>query len=249
MSINIDTMRWTNKHDLPHTIVNAITNDSYSRGDCDYTVSELQRPPRIHALSLKHKEEIEEDVIDHLWILIGKSVHTILERSVNYGVAERRLYARVGEHVVGGGMDYYHASGLLQDYKITNTTKIKFKDYTDWEAQLNCYRYILDKCGEPVNRLQIVAILRDWTKSQTKWDLSYPRKQIEIIDIPLWTLEDTEKWILEKIDGLKKATEKLPLCTDKDRWANARNKWTRCEGYCSVRRFCDQYNGSKVITD
>ncbi len=238
-------MIYTNKNDLPQPIVDAIIHDPYTKGNCDYSVSELLSPARIRVLRKKHDSEIEEDVIDSLWILLGHTIHHLLEKSNKTGIAERRLYAEIGGKRIGGGMDILHKGGLLQDYKLSNTYKIKFKDFKDWEAQLNIYNLILFLNGEIVSKLEIVAILRDWVKSFAKKDPKYPQKQLERINLPIWPISQTQEFVVSRIKAHDDAETVLPECTSEERWANYKNHWVRCEGWCSVNKFCTQYQNAK----
>lgn len=238
-------MKWTNRANLPQPLVTAIQDDPYSKGDCDYSVSELLSPPRISALKKKYESELEEDVIDYMWVLLGKSVHTILERANHTGIAERRLYGEVSGKLIGGGMDIVHKGGLLQDYKITNTFKVKLKEFKDWEAQLNSYNFLLSLHNEPINTMEIVAILRDWVKSFAKKDPKYPRAQVMIIPIPIWPLEKTKAYLEERIRMHEEAKYRLPECSLEDRWSNYKTDWNRCESYCPVASKCDQFKQAK----
>lgn len=237
-------MQWTNKFNVSQPIVDAVKNDPYNKGDCDYSVTELLQPARVKRLTDLHRDEITEDVIDHIWILLGKSVHQILETANTTGIAERRLFADINGIRISGGMDYYHKDGMLRDYKITNTWKIKFSDYKDWESQLNIYRYILHVNNEEVTELEVEAILRDWVKSSAKRDPKYPQAQIARISLPIWDHAKTLQFILERIDAHEKAKIQLPVCTLEERWANKSTNFTRCNGYCPPSKFCDFYQRS-----
>lgn len=74
-------MKWTNKGNFPEAIVKAITNDSYSKGDADFSVTELINPPQVKKLQKMHSQELVKDVSENIWMLLGTSVHSILEES------------------------------------------------------------------------------------------------------------------------------------------------------------------------
>jgi hypothetical protein len=71
--------RYTNKYDLPETIVRAVSNDTHPVGG-DISVTQLIDSPKIRILKKKHKEEIQEDVSDMLYALMGTALHHIIER-------------------------------------------------------------------------------------------------------------------------------------------------------------------------
>src|SRR6185312_4199648 len=184
-------MKLTNNLSLPKPIVDAVRNDSYDspKDAKSISVTTLLKPARIVALERKHADEIEEDVSDRIFSLCGQVVHGILERADKTGIAERRLSIEVEGWKVSGQMDRY-LDGLLQDYKFV--TAYKFKDAgvpEEYEQQLNVYAEILRQNGHTVTRMQIVGILRDWSKMEARRDPAYPQTQIVIRDVPLWPSE------------------------------------------------------------
>lgn len=88
-------MKLTNKLGLPDALVKAVAHDDYVRGDADFTVTELLQPPRITELTRQHWDEIEEDVSDRIWALLGTVVHGILERAETVASVEERLTAQI----------------------------------------------------------------------------------------------------------------------------------------------------------
>lgn len=213
-------MKVTNRTGLPEAIVNAVTNDSYSRGDADISVTSLLAPPRQVALKEKHWSELEEDVSERIWSLLGQSIHTILERANKNDIAERRLVIEVEGWRVSGAMDLVHDGGTLSDYK--TVTAYKFKDGKapiEYEQQLNCYAEILRQHGEPVGKLQIVGILRDWSKMEARKDPTYPQAQVIVVPVPLWPADIAQKFMKARVLLHQAARKDLPLCSAEDRWA------------------------------
>jgi hypothetical protein len=98
-------VKYTNSLNLPQAIVNAITEHDYDRGESDITVTELLGPPQIRRLRIEHDDEITVDVADQGFILLGSSVHKILEHAETSAETEKRLYVtvngvkRVGEDI------------------------------------------------------------------------------------------------------------------------------------------------------
>jgi hypothetical protein len=83
MAINL-----TNKHNLPDTFVRACLHDTHVvRGDI--SVTQLIDAPQIRQLRRKH--DVQEDVIDRIWMLMGTAVHHILELSEIKYVEARKL--------------------------------------------------------------------------------------------------------------------------------------------------------------
>lgn len=212
-------MRYTNRAELPQAIVDAVTNDPYSKGDADISVTGLLKSPRITLLEKKYQNEIEEDVSDRIWSLLGQSIHTILERANRTAIAERRMSIEIEGWVVSGGMDVYEEAGILLDYKTTSVWKVIKGDIEEWERQLNLYAVILRHHGHKVERLQVIAILRDWSKGEAQRDPAYPQAQIVNINIKLWDADQAFKFMRERVILHKQAqVSALPECSPQDRW-------------------------------
>jgi hypothetical protein len=198
-----------------------VANDSYSKGDADISVTGLLRPPRIAVLEKQHEHEIQEDASDRIWSLLGQSIHTILERANRIAIAERRLSIPIEGWIVSGGMDVYEEDGILLDYKVTSVWKVIKGDLEEWEKQLNLYSVILRHHGHKVEKLQVIAILRDWSKMEAERDPTYPQSQVVNMNIPLWSLDRADQFMRERVILHQQAriSSELPECTPDDRWA------------------------------
>jgi hypothetical protein len=213
-------VKLTNKLGLPQPIVDAVRNDGYTKGDADMSVTELLSPPRLVALKKAHESEIEEDVSDRIWSLVGQVMHGLLERANTIGIAERRLSIMLGGWKISGGMDLFHDDGTLSDYKFVTSYKFKSAGVPlEYEQQLNCYAEILRQNGHEVKKLQIVGILRDWSKLEAMRSPDYPQTQIVIRSVQLWPSETVLGFMSTRIQLHKNALLQLPNCADVDRWA------------------------------
>lgn len=239
-------MRLTNKLSLPEPIVEAIRNDGYSKGDSDITATSLLEPPRIGALKLRYADELEEDVADRLYSIQGQSIHTILERAAiklrEQGylcLPEERFHIMVPmldntTWKISAQIDVLHIeSGTLQDYKVTSVYAVKDGPKEEYVKQMNIQAHILRKNGHKVERLQIVAILRDWSKLEYARELKdaqprgfasplYPAHQVKILDVPMIPEEEVELYITERAIEHQKARalpdDQLPVCSSEERW-------------------------------
>lgn len=213
-------MRLTNRANLPDAIVQAVMNDGYSRGGADLSVTQAIDAPQAVELTRQHFDEIVEDVEDRVWSLFGQGIHTVLERANKTAIAERRLSAEIEGWTVSGGMDLYDMDGVLTDYKTTSAWSLIFDGAEKWEKQLNCYAVLLRRHGHKVERLQVVALLRDWQRSKAEQDPGYPQSMIVNVPIPMWAPEAAEKYLRERVILHKQArlTDNLPECSDKERW-------------------------------
>ena len=216
----------TNVHGLPQSIVAAVTADPYVGGG-DISTTKLIDAPQIRVLMGKHRDKLTTDVSERIWSLLGQAVHTILERAAlrqEGMVAEDRLYAEIGGWTVSGQFDVLHLeTGVLSDYKVTTVQKISNTD--KWTQQLNILRWLAHKNGMAVNKLEIIAILRDWKKGEMERKEGYPKTPIVALDLPVWDLAETEEFILDRVVLHQYASKGGTVqCTDEDRWYSG-TKW------------------------
>lgn len=216
-------MKLTNHYNLPDTFFQAVLNDKYSRGDAHYSATDLIRPPRITILSRRYWDEIEEDVSERIWALLGKAVHAILEAAQpDNAFTEERLYSRVAGRTISGASDLYH-DGVVSDYKVTSIwTKIFGSRSEEWTQQLNVYAYLFRQLGFPVNELRIICIYRDWSANKAVQNHRLPQLPVEVIPVPLWSTEEQERFIRERVELLKAAEylpdAKLSPCSPDEMW-------------------------------
>ena len=214
-------MKLTNKMNLPDAIVRAVANDDYDKGDADYSITQLLKPPRIVALEREHQDEIEEDVSDRIWSLMGQVVHGILERAESVAMTEKRLYIDVDGIKVSGKMDRFCiVSGKLQDYKVITAWKFFGIDVpVEFEQQLNLYAELLRQNKLHVNTLEVVAILRDWSKLEAMRDPFYPQSQVIVRHATMWSQDKTMAFLKGRIFLHEDAKKSLPKCSREERWA------------------------------
>lgn len=214
----------TNKHGLPEALVAAVRNDPYTGGG-DISVTKLIDAPQRRALWLDHQHAIEEDVSERIWALLGQAVHHILERAGTDTLVEQRLFTEVKGWTLSGQFDRLHlASGTLSDYKVTTTYKAKGDP--SWEKQLNVLRWLAFQNSLTVKSLEIVAIFRDWRASEADRNPDYPRAAVQVIPVPVWTLEEAEDYVTQriKLHQVQQTGVGVVWCTDEERWYTG-DKW------------------------
>jgi len=213
-------MRVTTKLPLPPPLLKALTSDNYQRGDADITITELIGAPHQRKLISKHWDSLVEEAGDRVWSLFGQAIHTILERAASQEyVVEKRLGWTVDDWLVSGQIDVYEpAFKRLSDYKVTSVWSVK--DYSfkpEWELQANCYTWLLAQNGNEVKELQVVALLKDWSRGELRRrGEGYPEHPIAIRRIPIWTEEESYNYIRDRI--LLHKMQKPPICSPEERW-------------------------------
>ena len=223
----------TNNKGFPEALVKAVTNDTYSRGTADRSVTGLLAPPRQAALIERHGDMISEDVSERTFALYGQLVHLLLERAGEQSrnaINEERLYAEVGGWTISGQTDTLtltedQRSWIISDYKFVTAYKFK-RSYSgelvipeDYENQLNMYGHLLQESGFKVDGLKIVAIYRDWSKLEAKRDKNYPQLGAETHEVPLWPADKAKAFMEERVRLHQAAENDLPECDDDERWA------------------------------
>jgi|TARA_Y100000015_G_scaffold40820_1_gene46171 hypothetical protein len=226
-------MKYTNRHNIPQEIINAVHNDSYSKGKATISATGLLQPPRIRLLAQENYEKLTIDVSDEIWKLLGQSVHTILERANENNedvITEQRMFTVVNDWTVSGQTDSIDVkSNTLKDYKVTSVWSIVSalkEGKVEWEQQLNIYAYLYQQTtGKTIDQLNIIAIARDWNKNQyLRSGGDYPPSPVTVLDIDLWSDEEQEDFIKQRVSIHQEAevdyliNDKLPFCTDEERW-------------------------------
>ncbi|MGC9001285.1 PD-(D/E)XK nuclease family protein [Caldisericum sp.] len=228
-------MNITNKYNLPNGLYKALQKMSYISDDMNsISVSDLINPPLIWYLKKLHKDEIEEDASERLWALLGTAVHYIISEGEDRNLTEERLELEIDGFRIRGRFDVYTEEKEILDYKITSMWSL---EKPEWTKQINVYAYMLRRTGFEVEKGFIYAILRDWNKRQAKETIPIP---FVVYEIPIWTIEEQEKYIRERIQLFKTIQNSNIedfICDPEDRWKNN----IRCKMYCSVNKFCPFY--------
>ena len=217
-------MKITNKYNLPQALVNAAEKHIHRKADI--SVTELINPVRQYWLKQRHWDEIEEDVSDMFWALLGTAFHLLMEQGADRNtLVEEYLVANVAGMELSGTVDLYsnNTIGMIQDWKTTSVYKILKGDFSDWEKQLNVYAYLFKLHGFDVDKLEALAALKDFSKPKSRREKKYPPAPLIAIPLPLWDNKITTDYIQKRIQLMKQAKDlpddKLPLCSDEERWA------------------------------
>tara|TARA_R100000306_G_scaffold40591_1_gene39808 strand:+ start:83 stop:931 length:849 start_codon:yes stop_codon:yes gene_type:complete len=209
----------TNMHGAPESILQAVTADPYTKGEADFSVTELIKPPQINRLWAEHENKISMDVRDEFWKLLGRGVHNVLEQYSDGGVSEERHFAKVGDLTVSGAIDLV-SNGMVTDYKVTSTYSVMKGLKPEWEQQLNMYSWLLRQNDISSSSLRIVALCRDWIRSRSDRSQKYPASPIVILPVPKWPDEQQDQYIEERV-RVHMDESTIP-CTSEERWARGR---------------------------
>jgi len=232
-------MRVTNNWDVPAPLVTLASREFYSKGSSQYSVTELLSPPRVRRLREQFQDQLEQDVTDMMWQMLGSALHVVMERGVMPGwISEERLFADVNGVTISGQIDLQEQTPngvVLYDYKFTSAWAV-MNEKIEWEEQLNLYGWLVQTVRQKqVAGLKICALIRDWSRHEVGKE-GYPPKQIHLIDIPLWDYETATKFVRERLDLHRESKvsadwgHNLPECTPQERWQSETTYAVKREG-------------------
>jgi hypothetical protein len=129
----------------------------------------------------------------------------------------------------------------VDDYKVIPVYSFQKGIKTEWEQQLNGYRWLNWVVRQELaGRLRIIALLRDWKRSE-KVKHEYPQSAVQIMTgMPIWALEDAEAFVKARVrahlvaEGL--SDEELPECTTEEAWIKPEMFAVKREGSDRARK-------------
>jgi hypothetical protein len=245
-------MRITNKYGLPQTIIRAIEDDEYNKGDAVLSVTQLITPPRIVLLQSLNASNLVVDAVDRIPALFGSAVHKIIEKGekdIPGHIVEERLFVEVNGWKISGAVDLQIDNGdgtwEVNDYKVTSVYSL-LSAKPEWEQQLNLYAVMMRlQHGRRVTSLKIIAILRDWQRKQVEINPNYPQCQIVSVDIPVWDDQKQEDFLSERVVAHQSAkihvdnNQSPPYCADSERWLRGETWALMKEGRKSAVKLYD----------
>lgn len=209
-------MKFTNNLGLPEPLVRAVTSHTHEIGESDISVTQLIGPARKRVLETRHASDLEEDVADRIWALMGSVSHAILQSHAEGLSEERMTYPCLGWNV-SGQVDLIERNQII-DYKTTSVWSVLDGVKPEWTEQLNCYRVLAAHNGLDIQSLVIVAILRDWSVREAQRGGNYPAQQVLKLNVPLWTIEQARAFMEERVKAHQEAQKQLPECSESERW-------------------------------
>ena len=220
-------MKITNKLNFPQPFVTAVTKE-YQYKEKQYSVTSILKDVREILLTRRHNDEIEQDVADMIWLILGTAVHKVLEESKEEKTEfkEEHFVEEVGNgYKLSGQADLYNAEQkIVTDYKTCSCWKVIYNDWEDYRKQLLMYAWAFRKMGFEVDKGQIVAIIKDHSKTKAKVDSSYPQYPVykKLFEFTEKDFNEIEDFIKEKFDLIAKyentPDDELPIRSAEDRW-------------------------------
>tara|TARA_Y100000310_G_scaffold116758_1_gene115427 strand:- start:594 stop:1142 length:549 start_codon:yes stop_codon:yes gene_type:complete len=126
----------------------------------------------------------------------------------------------------------------MSDYKFVSAWKFKDGVPKEYEQQLNIYAWLWQKNyvgvtspfpekARLVKGLTVTALYRDWSKPEAKRNPAYPQAMVEVHDVPLWSMDEQEAYIRERVAihaEAEKSDDHAFWCTAEERWTTP-EKW------------------------
>jgi len=231
-------MKITNKFNVPQPLVTLATREYYSKGKAQYSVTEIMSPPKVRRMREQYDAEMETDVTDMFWSMLGSALHVVMERGqTDNHVTEERIFAEIDGVTISGAIDLQEdrdGGVIITDYKMTSAWSV-MNEKKEWHQQLNIYAWLVEKIKKRrVDGLRICAIIRDYSSHDTRE--GYPASPIHMVEIPMRDLAETEAYIKERLELHRNAKvaqdfgEPLPECTPEERWMSETTYAVKREG-------------------
>ena len=134
---------------------------------------------------------------------------------------EQRHEKEINDYIISGKYDLV-VDGTVSDYKSTSVWSYIFdSNALKYTQQASIYKWLApDRITD--NAVHIQYIFTDWSAAHAMRDSSYPQTRVLTKEYPIWSVEQTEHFIKEKLDLLKqykgRPQEELPQCTKEELW-------------------------------
>ncbi len=134
---------------------------------------------------------------------------------------EQRHEKEINDYIISGKYDLV-VDGTVSDYKSTSVWSYIFdSNALKYTQQASIYKWLApDRITD--NAVHIQYIFTDWSASQAARDSSYPQTRVITKEYPIWSVEQTQHFISEKLDLLTNYLDspqtELPQCDKEDLW-------------------------------
>jgi hypothetical protein len=153
-------------------------------------------------------------------IVINKPIDEVTEEDIPIYL-EQRIEREIAGYKVSGKFDFV-SEGMVQDFKSTGVYSAMTGNNNDkYILQGSIYRWLNPKLITK-DEMAIHFIFTDWSAMRAKTENNYPQSRILQKIFPLKSLEETERYIVNKLNQIKQYQDAdesaIPLCGDSDLW-------------------------------
>lgn len=241
-------MKITNVNNLPQPFVSAVERD-YKYKDKQYSVTNVIKGLCESILQRRHSDEIEQDVSDLFFAILGTAVHSVLEhaKETSDQLKEEKVVVDMPNgYKLSGIFDLYDAKEKkVTDYKTGSIWRVIYDDFAEYRKQLLIYAYMLRKIGFECNKGEIVLMLKDWSKTKCRYDSNYPQNGVFVkkFHFSEKDFEGIEQYLIERFNEIARLEqlkdEELPECSPEERWAKPKKYAVMKHGRKSAVKVCD----------
>lgn len=218
-------MQVINDAGLPEPVFRALSNEGYDAPKLPYhiSVTELISAPRRVELRRRHSDKIIEKASMRVWTMMGHAVHLVIKlMETDDCITEQRFYMEIEGWIVTGQTDLYEMVGTLSDFKNSGVFTFQRGDKEEHLQQLNMNAMLFRNEGYEVNKLQIVAFLRDFMQAKADSIPSYPQSAVLVKPYELWSQNKAEVFAARRVKLHQEARllpdDQLPECSDEEKW-------------------------------
>lgn len=194
-----------------------------------------------------------------IWSLFGTAMHNILEHGKGDNhIVEERLRTQLDGWTISGAIDLQtiESDGIrISDYKTTGAWSV-MNEKSDWVKQLNIYAWLVETVKKiPVLSVEIVALVRDWSRRDSEVKEGYPNAPMVVLPMPLWPYNEREEFVRQKIHEHAEAYfalesgGDLPFCTPEDMWEKPSVWAIKKEGNVRAKSLCYSESEAKEMLE
>lgn len=209
-------MKFNKIKTIPNPFARAFASDHYSKGDSEFSVTQLLGPAQQTYLATQG-EPLKSQAMGFA-ALMGTAVHTVLENNVREDLgelAEVRYFAIIDGTKISGQADFIDGK-VVYDYK--NIAGEKEEPNPEHILQAHMNGYLAQLNGVDIEFCSIVYVQRDWKESQATLNPSYPQTPFNTFIFD-YDKDLARKTFVERIRLHRQAKEGNPIdCTREEQW-------------------------------
>lgn len=187
----------TNRYNLPEHLIDLVSERKPVENR--YSVTELLNSTKEIILRRRYGHLIVTDLSDHIDRLFGTAFHTLMEYDSK---DEVRLEHTLPNGVTVSGRADRIVEDEVIDYKTAKMSFVAKGDFSSWEDQGLSYAWLARKRGIIINRVKIIALLKDYSKMNKLGIESAVYEHV--INVTTDDMLKVEKRMLEKTNELLK---------------------------------------------
>ena len=208
--------------------------------DKKLSVTTLSDSPHIQWLR-ENNPPLPQPLDRLMYLVFGNATHYLMEQAGSKYSTEHRLSVEIGGWEISGKYDFFDFNtNLLFDFKYV--TKYTQKAKQEYVAQSNILRYLIYKTMgiKPAGGM-LIKFYRDW-QFKDKFQHDMPDSPIEYEILPDWSIEFTEKYILDRIKVFESYNPEVGMCTPNEKWERPTTYALKGPNASRARKVCSSYS-------